>query len=54
MTKLLGMEAIIEAIELIQSDDYELIPNSEEDSTYYSFPTRKDVIEFKKSGNRFF
>ena len=54
MTKFLGMEAIIEGIELIQSGDYELIPNSEEDSTYYSFPTRQDVIEFKKGGNRFF
>ena len=54
MTKFLGMEAIIEGIELIQSGDYELIPNNEEESTYYSFPTREDVIEFKKGGNRFF
>ena len=54
MTKFLGMEAILEGIELIQSGDYELIPNNEEDSTYYSFPTRADVIEFKKGGNRFF
>ena len=54
MTKFLGMEAILEGIELIQSGDYELIPNNEKDSTYYSFPTRADVIEFKKSGNRFF
>lgn len=54
MTKFLGMEAILEGIELIQSGDYELIPNNEEESTYYSFPTREDVIEFKKGGNRFF
>ena len=54
MTKFLGMEAIIEGIELIQSGDYELIPNNEEESTYYSFPTRADVVEFKKGGNRFF
>ena len=54
MTKFLGMEAIIEGIELIQSGDYELIPNDEEESTYYSSPTRQDVIEFKKGGNRFF
>ena len=54
MTKFLGMEAIIEGIELVQSGDYELIPNNEQDSTYYSFPTRQDVIEFKKGGNRFF
>ena len=54
MTKFLGMEAIVEGIELIQLGGYELIRNSEEDSTYYSFPTCKDVIEFKKAGNRFF
>ena len=54
MTKFLGMEAIIEGIELIQSGDFELIPNEENESTYYSFPTRQDVIEFKKGGNRFF
>ena len=54
MTKFLGMEAILEGIELIQSGDYELIANNEEESTYYSFPTRQDVIEFKKGGNRFF
>lgn len=54
MTKFLGMEAILEGIELIQAGDYELIPNNEEDSTYFSFPTRQDVIEFKRGGNRFF
>jgi len=54
MTKFLGMEAILEGIELIQSGEYELIPNDEEDSTYFSFPTRQDMIEFKKGGNRFF
>lgn len=54
ITKFLGMEAILEGIELIQSGDYKLIPNNEEESTYYSFPTREDVIEFKKGGNRFF
>ena len=54
MTKFLGVEAIIEGIELIQSGEYELMPNDEEKSTYYSFPTREDVIEFKNAGNRFF
>ena len=54
MTKFLGMEAILEGIELIRSGDYELIANNDEESSYYSFPTRKDVIEFKKGGNRFF
>jgi methionyl-tRNA formyltransferase len=53
-TKKLGMDAIIEAIEKIQKGSYELIPNSNEESTYFSFPTRDDVIEFKRNGKRFF
>jgi len=53
-TKKLGMDAIIEAIKQVKKGDYELIPNRDEDSTYFSFPTRKDVIEFKQRGKRFY
>ena len=53
-TKYLGIEAIIEAISLIDSGDYKTKPNNEEESSYYSFPTRKDVMEFKKNGNKLF
>ncbi|MTI88123.1 MAG: formyl transferase [Balneolaceae bacterium] len=53
-TKRLGMDAIIESIELIKKGDYELIPNPDEKSTYFSFPTREDVKEFKKAGKRFY
>lgn len=53
-TKLLGMKAIIEAIQLIQDKKVKIIPNPDKDATYYSFPTRKDVIEFKRTGKKFF
>lgn len=53
-SKKVGMDAIIEAIDKIHSDNYELIPNPDEEMTYYSFPTREDVKEFQKSGKKFF
>lgn len=53
-TKKLGMDAIIEAIEKIQKGGYELIPNPDEESTYFSFPTREDVKEFKRTGKKFY
>ena len=53
-TKKIGMDAIIEAIEKIDSGKYDLIPNPKEESTYFSFPTRKDVKEFLTKGKKFF
>jgi len=53
-TKRLGMDAIVEAIELIHKGDYQLIPNSEIEKTYFSFPTRQDVKDFVKAGKRFY
>jgi len=53
-TKKIGMDAIIEAIEKIDSGNYELIPNPKEESTYFSFPTRNDVKEFLAKGKKFF
>lgn len=53
-TKKIGMDAIIESIEKIDSGNYELIPNPKEESTYFSFPTRKDVKEFLAKGKKFF
>jgi methionyl-tRNA formyltransferase len=54
LSKKIGMDAIIEAIELIQGGTYKLIPNPDEEKTYYSFPTRQDVIAFYKSGGKFY
>lgn len=53
-TKKIGMDAIIEAIGLIEEGNYKIIENDDRESSYYSFPTRKDVREFHFKGKRFF
>jgi len=53
-TKQVGMDAILEAIDLIERGGYTLIENREEEKTYFSFPTGADVKEFKRRGKRFF
>jgi methionyl-tRNA formyltransferase len=53
-TKQLGMEAILESIEKIQLGKYELLPNPETESSYYSFPTKADIAAFRKAGKRFY
>lgn len=53
-TKKLGMEAIAEAVDLIQKDKVELIENDDSKKSYYSFPTREDVKVFLQKGKRFF
>ncbi len=53
-TKQIGMDCILEAIEKIHSGDFVLIPNPEEEKTYFSFPTKDDVKAFKAAGKRFF
>ncbi len=53
-TKKIGMEAIAKSIDLIQKDKVQIIENSPSKKTYFGFPTRKDVIEFKKIGKSFF
>ena len=54
LSKKIGMKIIIEAINLINRGDYQLISNPEKEKTYFSFPTRKDVKEFYKAGKRFY
>tara|TARA_Y100001954_G_C15637102_1_gene515706 strand:- start:106 stop:870 length:765 start_codon:yes stop_codon:yes gene_type:complete len=54
ITKKLGMEAIAESIDLIYKDNVDLIQNDDSKKTYYSFPSRKDVLEFVKNGKRFY
>lgn len=53
-SKRIGMDALIEAIELIQSGNYKLIFNDDSQKSYYSFPTKQDVKEFLKSGKKFY
>ena len=54
LTKRIGMDAIIESIELIHTKNYRLMDNDSAGMTYFSFPRREDVKIFKKIGKRFF
>jgi hypothetical protein len=49
-TKDLGMDCILEAICLLRDGKEVLMPNPVEEMTYFSFPTRNDVKEFKRNG----
>ncbi len=53
-TKKIGIDLIINAIRKIKEDQVVLIPNPAEEMTYFSFPTKKDVLEFKRNGAKFF
>ena len=53
-SKRIGMNAILEAVDLIQNDKVLLIRNADCEKSYYSFPTREDVIAFGKAGAKFY
>lgn len=53
-TKQLGMDAIVEAVEKVNSGDLATLPNDEQEASYYSFPTREDVKAFRKNGAKFY
>ena len=53
-TKKIGMDCIVKAISKIQVNDIKTIPNDDNQMTYYSFPTRDDVREFRRVGAKFF
>jgi methionyl-tRNA formyltransferase len=53
-TKKIGMESIAKAVDLIKKDQVNLIENNDTEKSYYSFPERKDVIDFVSKGKRFF
>lgn len=53
-TKHVGMKLILKSIELIDKDEFQLIENPDSEKSYYTFPTRKDVLEFRKMGKKFF
>ena len=50
----LGVTAIIEALTKIQSGNLDLIQNNSAQSSYYAFPSRKDVKIFKEKGKNLF
>lgn len=51
-TKKYGANMMIEAIKGIDQGTLKSISNKKEDSTYFSFPTREQVREFKRKGFR--
>ena len=53
-TKLIGMDAMAEAVDRLAARDYAVIENNYSDSSYYGFPTRQDVQAFHDAGKRFF
>ena len=53
-TKRIGMQAVLEAIELIHNGSFKLIENDISKSSYYHFPSKQDVKEFLKAGKKFF
>jgi len=53
-TKKIGMESIAKAVDLIEKDQVNLIENNDTEKSYYSFPERKNVIDFVSKGKKFF
>ncbi len=53
-TKKIGMQAIATSIDLIYNNKVQILENDDSKMTYYSFPTREDVLEFKRIGKKFF
>jgi len=51
-TKIIGALFMVQALEKIAADDTTSIPNRNEDATYFTFPTNKDIKEFKRRGYR--
>lgn len=52
-TKKIGMDAIIEALEIMQKNNTVFLPNEAENATYFGFPNRLDVLQFISKGKRF-
>lgn len=51
-TKKLGAHLMSEAIQLVKLDKVRPLPNPSSASSYYSFPSPRDVKEFKRKGYR--
>jgi methionyl-tRNA formyltransferase len=51
-TKRIGAHLMIEAIEMIRAGKVGYIENRAEEGSYFSFPTREDVKEFRRRGKK--
>ena len=52
-TKMIGMESIVEAVEIIDFGNVKTFENNNKDQTYFSFPQKEDVAIFKKRKKKF-
>ena len=53
-SKAIGMQAVLRAVAKIRDGDTDTLPNDDSKSTYFRFPTKQDVREFRQSGAKFF
>ena len=53
-TKRIGMDCIVRAVSKIQTNDISTMPNDDNQMTYFSFPKKSDVSEFRRVGAKFF
>jgi len=53
-TKKIGMELIVDALIKIKNNNVKFITNPDEEKSYFSFPTRKDVLQFKRIKKKFY
>ena len=51
-TKKIGAYYMIEAINMIKSGNVKYLENDPKEASYFSFPTKDDVKEFKRRGKR--
>jgi methionyl-tRNA formyltransferase len=51
-TKVLGARFMVEMLRRFRTNEVRALPNPKEEATYFTFPTRRDVAEFRKRGFR--
>ena len=51
-TKRFGARLMVEMLQQLKSGQLQPLPNPKADSTYFTFPTRRDVVEFRRRGYR--
>ena len=53
-TKKIGIQLLLKSVDLISNNQVVIKPNYDSEKSYFSFPKRKDVLEFRKNGKKFF
>ena len=53
-TKVVGMDAVWEAVEKVRRGRLKLNPNPDAEKSYFSFPTKDDVRAFRAAGKRLY